>query len=886
MDRMLINATQAEELRVALVSGQKLYNLNVDRQGREQRKANIYSGVIRHLETSLDAAFVDYGAERHGFLPFKEIVLTSEQQAAIARGERLGVRDVLREGQQVLVQVEKEERGNKGAALTTFLSLAGCYLVLMPNNPGAGGISRRIDGEDRHEMKDALAQLRLPEGMGVIIRTAGVGRSVEELQWDLDVQLRLWDAIQNIYKTRQGAYLIHQESDVVMRSIRDYLRQDISEILIDDPAIYERAKQHIELVRPDFAHCVKLYTDHVPLFTRFHIESQIESAYQREVRLPSGGAIVIDHTEALVAIDINSARATRGGDIEETALQTNLEAADEIARQLRLRDIGGLVVIDFIDMGPVRNQREVENRLREATKMDRARIQIGRLSRFGLLEMSRQRLRPSLGEASLLACPRCHGSGVIRGIESLALSILRLVEENAMKEKTRRLHVHVPVEVATYLLNEKRDAIAKMEQRHSAHIIIIPSQNYVTPQFKIERIRQDDMVETVPSYQITSAIDVEVPYEVREKVQEVEQPAIKTLDVMKMPDMPLKKLAISASAAKKGFLANLWEKLVGKEEPKAKVSVATNRPERAVRQNKPSRGQSSNQRGSSRRNTQGMSVKDVVKRAQMEPKERQDRELKNVKSTNPANTVEKENVRRERKPVSRPTENTGERVVVKIPSQGQGTKPEIEKAEKRTVEVAVSTATAQSVAPVKATMPVQTVGSAPVVEAAKPVLENAKRIEPVQQATMPVTATSGEDIFAKAQRMLASQTQEAKPALAEPVSGEAVIKPEVLETTLNAVDKTKHNVQQGLNLNNPNTEEVNRVLPHDVAVPASENAAAAADEGTQEKKPSGKFNKHRGSRFHGKGRRNNPRHKSLPRNEKNSDNAGADLSPAANQQEE
>ncbi|MCD6046767.1 MAG: ribonuclease [Gammaproteobacteria bacterium] len=879
MDRMLINGTQAEELRVALVSGQKLYNLNVDREGREQRKANIYSGTIRHLETSLDAAFVDYGAERHGFLPFKEIVLTPEQQAAIARGERLGVRDVLREGQQVLVQVEKEERGNKGAALTTFLSLAGCYLVLMPNNPGAGGISRRIDGEDRHEMKDALAQLRLPEGMGVIIRTAGVGRSVEELQWDLDVQLRLWDAIQNIYKTRQGAYLIHQESDVVMRSIRDYLRQDISEILIDDPVIYERAKQHIELVRPDFAHCVKLYTDHVPLFTRFHIESQIESAYQREVRLPSGGAIVIDHTEALVAIDINSARATRGGDIEETALQTNLEAADEIARQLRLRDIGGLVVIDFIDMGPVRNQREVENRLREATKMDRARIQIGRLSRFGLLEMSRQRLRPSLGEASLLACPRCHGSGVIRGIESLALSILRLVEENAMKEKTRRLHVHVPVEVATYLLNEKRDAITKMEQRHSAHIIIIPSQNYVTPQFKIERIRQDDMVEAVPSYQITSAIDVEVPYEVREKTQETEQPAIKTLDVMKMPDMPVKKPV--ASAAKKGFLTNLWEKLLGKEEPVVKVPVSPKTEQRATRPQKPARGPSSNQRGASRRNnTQGMSVKDVVKRAQMEPKERQDRELKNTKNANPTNVAEKENMRRERKPISRPAENVGERVVVKIPSQGQSAKPEVEKVEKPMIGVAVSTTSVQPVEAVKTIVAAQAVEPTHAVGVVQPIAESSK---PVQQTKEPAAAASGEDIFAKAQRMLASQTLEAKPAVLESAAGEEVKKARNLETTLNAMDNTKHNVQQGLNLDNPNTEGVNGA-PHDMAAPAAENALTTGETG-QEKKPSGKF-KHRGSRFHGKGRRNNPRQKGFPRNDKTSDNASVDAAPAANQQEE
>lgn len=492
MKRMLINATQAEELRVALVTGQQLYDLDIERSGREQKKANIYKGIITRIEPSLEAAFVDYGAERHGFLPFKEIALNESQLQDISGGAKLTMRDVLKEGQDVLVQVEKEERGNKGAALTTFISLAGCYLVLMPNNPGAGGISRRIDGDDRTEMKEILQALNLPESMGVIIRTAGVGRSTEELQWDMDVQLRLWEAIRQVYQSRPAPFLVHQESDVVIRSIRDYLRPDISEILIDSAEIFERTRKHIELVRPDFLNCVKYYDDHVPLFTRFHIETQIESAFEREVRLPSGGAIVIDHTEALVSIDVNSAKATRGGDIEETALVTNVEAAEEIARQLRLRDIGGLVVIDFIDMTPLRNQREVENRLREATKMDRARIQIGRLSRFGLLEMSRQRLRPSLGEASQLACPRCLGQGTIRGVESLALSILRLLEESAMKEKTGHVRVQVPIDVAAFLLNEKRHMLSQIEERHRAHIWIIPNSHYQTPKFKIDRLRQLD----------------------------------------------------------------------------------------------------------------------------------------------------------------------------------------------------------------------------------------------------------------------------------------------------------------------------------------------------------------------------------------------------------
>lgn len=505
MKRMLINATQEEELRVALVAGQQLYDLDIERSGREQKKANIYKGIITRIEPSLEAAFVDFGAERHGFLPFKEIALNDSQLQAISNGAKLGVRDVLKEGQDVLVQVEKEERGNKGAALTTFVSLAGCYLVLMPNNPGAGGISRRIDGDDRTEMKEILQALNLPESMGVIIRTAGVGRSTEELQWDMDVQLRLWEAIKLAYQAKPGPFLVHQESDVVIRSIRDYLRPDISEILIDNPEIYQRTLKHIQLVRPDFLSCVKSYNDRVPLFSRFHIETQIESAFEREVRLPSGGAIVIDHTEALVAIDVNSARATRGGDIEETALLTNLEAAEEIARQLRLRDIGGLVVIDFIDMTPMRNQREVENRLREATKMDRARIQIGRLSRFGLLEMSRQRLRPSLGEANQLACPRCFGQGTIRGVESLALSILRLVEENAMKEKTGQVRVQVPVDVAAFVLNEKRHTLAQIEERHRVPIWVIPNPHYQTPKFKIDRLRQEEAGGEQSSYLLADA---------------------------------------------------------------------------------------------------------------------------------------------------------------------------------------------------------------------------------------------------------------------------------------------------------------------------------------------------------------------------------------------
>lgn len=522
MKRMLINGN-LDEIRVALVEpGKKpgeenrLYDLDIEYADRKQKKANIYSGIITHLEKSLDAAFVDYGAERNGFLPFKEIVLTKEQQQAVERGEKLCVSDVVRKGQQVLVQVEKEERGNKGAALTTYISLPGRCLVLKPNDPDRG-ISRRIDGDSRQEMKDASSQITLAEGMGIIIRTAGVGRSVEELQWDHDVQLHLWQEIQEVYKNRPAPFLIYQESDIVMRSIRDYLRSDVSEILIDDPEIFERAKKYIEIVRPDFLNSVRLYQDIIPLFTRFHIESQIESAYQREVRLPSGGAIVIDHTEALVSIDINSAKSVRGTNIEATALHTNLEAAEEIARQLRLRDIGGLVVIDFIDMGPTSNQREVERCLLDATKMDRARIQIGRISRFGLLEMSRQRLRSSLGESTLLPCPHCHGSGVVRAIESLALSILRLAEEHATKDKVKQVRIQTPVEVATYLLNEKRNVLAKIEQAHRVHMIIIPNTHYLTPHFKIDSTRQEEGGDQLPSYQLMQAAEHALPYEVSEK---------------------------------------------------------------------------------------------------------------------------------------------------------------------------------------------------------------------------------------------------------------------------------------------------------------------------------------------------------------------------------
>lgn len=538
MKRMLINATQQEELRVALVDGQRLYDLDIESPGHEQKKANIYKGKITRIEPSLEAAFVDYGAERHGFLPLKEISREYFPANYNSHG-RPNIKDVLREGQEVIVQIDKEERGNKGAALTTFISLAGSYLVLMPNNPRAGGISRRIEGDDRTELKEALSSLELPDGMGLIVRTAGVGKSAEALQWDLSFRMKHWEAIKKAADSRPAPFLIHQESNVIVRAFRDYLRQDIGEILIDNPKVLELARQHIAaLGRPDFSSKIKLYTGEIPLFSHYQIESQIESAFQREVRLPSGGSIVIDTTEALTAIDINSARATRGGDIEETAFNTNLEAADEIARQLRLRDLGGLIVIDFIDMTPVRHQRAVENRLREAVRQDRARIQISHISRFGLLEMSRQRLSPSLGESSHHVCPRCSGTGTIRDNESLSLSILRLIEEESLKENTKEVHAIVPVQVASYLLNEKRDAVSAIEKRQGGvRAIIVPNDQMQTPHYSVLRVRNGEETQTL-SYHLPKLHEAEMALPSEEEHAERKRPEQPALAAFVMPDAP------------------------------------------------------------------------------------------------------------------------------------------------------------------------------------------------------------------------------------------------------------------------------------------------------------------------------------------------------------
>lgn len=578
MKRMLINATHEEELRVAIVDGQHLIDLDIESKNREQKKSNIYKAKITRVEPSLEAAFVDYGAERHGFLPFKEIAREYiKDNGKRSDGGRPNVRDGIKEGQEIVVQIEKEERSNKGAALTTFISLAGRFLVLMPNNPRAGGVSRRIEGDDRNELKAAMAEVNVPEGMGTIVRTAGVGRSSEELQWDLDYQAEIWRAITEASANKSAPFLIYQESNIIVRALRDYFRSDIGEIIADEQATFDQSSDFIGMYMPQNKRKLKLHTDDVPLFNRYQIESQIESAFQREVRLPSGGALVIDHTEALISIDINSARSTKGSDIEETATETNLEAADEIARQLRLRDLGGLVVIDFIDMMSSKHQRSVENRLREALKQDRARVQVGRISRFGLLEMSRQRLRPSLGETSENVCPRCQGHGTVRGIESTALSILRLLEEESMKENTGRVLAEVPVEVATYLLNEKRTSISEIESRNSVTLMIVANPNLQTPNYTLERVRDSEAehnANKLKSYELqTDGEDVYSPTEARD-AKPVERAAVNRV----VPDMPAPTRAEAGTSAtdKPGISRRIIgsiTSLFGASQTEAKVEV-------------------------------------------------------------------------------------------------------------------------------------------------------------------------------------------------------------------------------------------------------------------------------------------------------------------------
>jgi ribonuclease E len=599
MKRILINATQAEELRVAMVNGQRLYDLDIEVPSREQKKSNIYKGKITRIEPSLEAAFVNYGAERHGFLPFKEISKRYYKDGSIGENDKPGIKDAIKVDQEIIVQIEKEERGNKGAALTSFISLAGRFLVAMPQNPRAGGVSRRIEGEDRDSVKKVLSEINMPDDMGVIVRTAGVGRSTEEMQWDLDYLHQVWVAIDKAAAEKPAPFLIYQESDIVVRALRDHYKSDIGEILIDSKQAYDQAHDFMSMVMPNTLSKLKHFDDNLPLFNRFQIENQIESAFSREVTLPSGGAIVIDHTEALISIDVNSARATRGSDIEDTAKLTNLEAADEIARQLRIRDLGGLIVIDFIDMMQNKNQREVESRLRNAVYDDRARVQIGRISRFGLLEMSRQRLRPSLGESSQIVCPRCSGQGTIRDIESLSLAVLRLLEEESLKDSTGKILVKIPVECATYLLNEKRDKIDAIEKRRQVHVVVIPDINLETPHFHIERVKDNDThrheSNYKKSYELTTEaeeidlLEISSSQSVKGEtaaVQHVEPPA------QKPPAAPRKQ-----SSNKPGIVRRMLNVLFGGTDSKPEAA-----PKKSSSGNRGNRNSNRNQRGKYRGN--------------------------------------------------------------------------------------------------------------------------------------------------------------------------------------------------------------------------------------------------------------------------------------------
>ena len=598
MKRMLFNATQAEELRVAIVDGQKLIDLDIESAGKEQRKSNIYKAIITRIEPSLEAAFVEYGGNRHGFLPFKEVspinYLNQEGSG------RPSIKEALREGQELLIQVEKDERGNKGAALTTYISLAGRYIVLMPNNPSGGGVSRRVEGEERNELRDILSQLEVPQGASIIARTAGIGRNLEELQWDLNYLKQLWDAIESAAKTEKAPSLIYLESSLVVRAIRDYFHPEIGEILVDTDDIYQQARAFMSTVMPNNVHVIKRYQDDVPLFSRFQVEHQIESAHARQVNLPSGGAIVIDHTEALTAIDINSARATRGADIESTALNTNLEAAEEIARQMRLRDLGGLIVIDFIDMESTRNQREVENRLRDALHYDRARVQTGKISRFGLLELSRQRLQPSLEETSHTPCPRCNGIGHIRGIESSALHILRIVREEAMKEHSAAIHVQVPLDVATFLLNEKRAEIHQIESRLKVIITLIPNASMETPHYTVTRLRQDDMtVENLQaSYKLVAT--PEANHITAKAAQEAKPQRPQAVVQGVTPPQPAPMRAARGAAQPSIFTKLIgWLKSLGAEKPPEKL-IAKPRTHNPPRRERESRSPSGNRPDSNR----------------------------------------------------------------------------------------------------------------------------------------------------------------------------------------------------------------------------------------------------------------------------------------------
>ena len=625
MKRMLFNATQSEELRVAIVDGQRLIDLDIEHTGREQRKSNIYKAVITRIEPSLEAAFVDYGQERHGFLPFKEIATSyylSKPESGRAR-----IQDVLKEGVELLVQVDKDERGNKGAALTTYISLAGRYLVLMPNNPRGGGVSRRIEGEDRDELRDVMAQLVVPKGMSMIARTAGIGRNAEELQWDLNYLTQLWAAIDSAYSQVEAGSLIYLESSLMIRAVRDYFQPDINEILIDDADTHFQVKGFMDLVMPSYANRVKHYTDDIPLFTRFQIEHQIETAFSREVRLPSGGAIVIDHTEALVSVDVNSGRSIKGADIEHTAFNTNCEAADEVARQMRLRDLGGLVVIDFIDMEVQKNQREVETRLKDALHFDRARVQMGKISRFGLMELSRQRLRPSLGESNHIPCPRCSGTGHIRGIESTALHILRITQEEAMKENSAIIQVQLPVETATFLLNEKRADIHKIEERMGVQVVLIPNIHMETPNYNIVRVKADDVTEshTQASYTMVEMPIEETPASQAEMPKPAKQEAaVKGITPMSAAPNVAERIAAVIQPVKKiSLIAKIKGWFTGATKAKTETVEESLRENQRDSQRDNQRGNRNNRNRNRNRNERNGSEKTAERSAEVKAENRQ-----------------------------------------------------------------------------------------------------------------------------------------------------------------------------------------------------------------------------------------------------------------------
>ncbi|HEY9132821.1 MAG TPA: ribonuclease E, partial [Dyella sp.] len=735
MKRMLINATQREELRVAIVDGQTLYDLDIEIPSREQKKANIYKGRITRVEASLEACFVDYGAERHGFLPLKEIA--REYFTPGLDPNRSNIRDLLKEGQEIVVQVEKEERGNKGAALTTFISLAGRYMVLMPNNPKAGGVSRRIEGEDRQALKEALEHLTVPDDVGLIVRTAGMGRDAEELQWDLDYLLQLWRAISQAASAQKAPFLIYQESKLFIRALRDYLRNDIGEILIDEESLYSDAREFMQQVMPNALRKLKLYRDETPLFSRYQIETQIESAFERSVRLPSGGSIVIDQTEALTAIDINSSKATKGSDIEETAFNTNCEAAVEIARQLRIRDAGGLIVIDFIDMDSPKHQREVEERLKEALKLDRARVQIGRISRFGLLEMSRQRLRPSLGEATQIVCPRCEGHGHIRGVESLSLSTLRLIEEHAMKDNTGQVLVQAPPSVANFMLNEKRASVVEIELRNKVHVVIVADDKLETPHIEIQRIREAEMGEhSKPSYERLTAVEATALPKMGQMLGSSEQPAVS--GIVPASPAPMReetaaapqpaKAAPQSSAtapAAKGGLMGWLRGLFGSDAPVAQAPAAVPAPSsrsetrnaeaRGNRRDERNRAQGSRQGQQPRREQaqkgggtqqQGGSKAQNTTQGQPNPQQRQRNEARQQQATNKP----QDGGRPERQPKQQPAQETvqqgNER---RQQGQPQAQQPKAERQPRQQPPVAAAAVTSAEAPTIDKELPVGTV---------------------------------------------------------------------------------------------------------------------------------------------------------------------------------